>query len=169
MEKAFNDQEDSWFTFHDTMFDKYMEDIDNGKAKLYKDMPKGTAEPFRKQQCIDNRKIDHLPQLKSYYENKLAQALIKQNDSLFRIKVCNYKLSLINKYLNKENLTYKDVFKIDGIPGLDTPEKSKLKPILNDEIVINWIKERLYHSKDEKFTKMLEDTLNEYSILCNMR
>jgi hypothetical protein len=119
--------------------------------------------------CIDNRKIDHLPQLKSYYENKLAQALIKQNDSLYRIKVCNYKLKLIDKYLNKKNLTYKDVFKIDAIPGLDTPEKSKLKPILNDEIVINWIKERLYSSKDEKFTKMLEDTLNEYFALCNMR
>lgn len=169
MEKAFNDPEDSLFTFHDSVFDKYWKDVDNGKAKLYKDMPKGTTESFRKQQCIDNRKIDHLPQLKSYYENKLAQALIKQNDSLNRIKVCNYKLSLINKYLNKSKLTYKDVFKIDDIPGLDTPEKSKLKPILNDEIVINWIRERLYFSKDEKFTKMLQDALNEYFTLCNMR
>ena len=169
MEKAFNDQEDSWFTFHDSVFDKYWKDVEEGNAKLLGDMPKGTAEFFRKQQCIDNRKIDHLPQLKSYYENKLAQALIKQNDSLYRIKVCNYKLKLIDKYLNKKNLTYKDVFKIDSIPGLDTPEKSKLKPILNDQIVINWIKERLYSSKDEKFTKMLEDTLNEYFALCNMR
>ena len=169
MEKAFNDAEDSWFTFHDSVFDQYWKDVEEGKAKLLGDMPKGTAEPFRKQQCIDNRKIDHLPQLKSYYENKLAQALIKQNDSLYRIKVCNYKLKLINKYLNKPKLTYKDVFKIDAIPGLDTPEKSKLKPILNDEIVINWIKQRLYYSKDEKFTKMLEDTLNEYFALCSMR
>ena len=169
MEKAFNDAEDSWFIFHDSVFDQYWKDIKEGKAKLLGDMPKGTAEHFRKQQCIDNRKIDHLPQLKSYYENKLAQALIKQNDSLYRIKVCNYKLKLINKYLSKSKLTYKDVFKIDAIPGLDTPKKSKLKPILNDEIVINWIKQRLYYSKDEKFTKMLEDTLNEYFALCNMR
>lgn len=169
MEKAFNDIEDSWFTFHDSVFDKYMEDVDNGKAKLYKDMSKGTAESFRKQQCIDNRKIDRLPQLKSYYENKLAQALIKQNDSLNRIRVCNYKLKLIDKYLNKKKFTYKDTFKVDAIPGLDTPEKSKLRPILSDEIVINWIKQRLYYSKDEKFTKMLEDTLNEYFTLCNMR
>lgn len=169
MEIAFIDKEDCWFEFNDTVFNKYLEDVDAGKAKLYKDMPKGTVEHFRQKMCIDNRKIDRLPQLKQYYESKLAQALIKQNDSLFRIKVCNYKLSLINKYLNKAKLTYKDVFKIDDIPNLDTPEKSKLKPILNDEIVINWIKERLYYSKDEKFTKMLEDALNEYFALCNMR
>ena len=169
MEKAFNDKEDQWFNFNDTVFDKYMKDVDNGKAKLYKDMPKGTAESFRRQMCIDNRKIDRLPQLKQYYENKLAQALIKQNDSLNRIKVCNYKLSLINKYLNKPKLTYKDTYKIDAITGIDTPEKSRLTPIINDELVIGWIKERLYNSKNEKFTKMLEDTLNEYSTLCNMR
>lgn len=169
MEKAFNFLEDSWFNFHDSVFDKYWEDVEKGKVKSLYDMPKRIAEPLRKQQCIDNRKIDHLPQLKRYYEIKLAHALIKQNDSLFRIKVCNYKLSLINKYLNKSKLTYKDVFKIDAIPGLDTPEKSKLKPILNDEIVINWIKERLYNSKDKKFTEMLQDALNEYFALCNMR
>jgi len=169
MEVAFNDNEDSWFTFHDSVFDKYWKDVEEGKAKLLGDMPKGTAEPFRKQQCIDNRKIDHLPQLKSYYESKLAQALIKQNDAINRIKVCNYKLKLVNKYLNKKKLTYKDVFKIDDIPALPTPEKSKLKPILSDDIVINWIKERLYYSKDEKFTKQLENVINEYMTLCNMR